>query len=125
MRLFGIVMLCLLLAACAPAPVPTDLPPGDAASGEALFTQAINGAPPCSSCHALDETGVVGPGFAGYGAVAGTRVEGLSAEAYTAQSITQPVAHIVSGFANIMYSNYGQKLDAQQVADLTAFLLTQ
>jgi cytochrome c553 len=117
-------MLCLLLAACGSAPTPTDLPPGDAASGEALFAEAINGAPPCSSCHSLDEAVVVGPGFAGYGAAAETRVDGLSAEAYTAQSITQPAAHLVSGFANVMYSNYGQKLDAQQVADLTAFLLT-
>jgi cytochrome c553 len=118
-------MLCLLLAACGGAPAaPANLPPGDAASGEALFTQAINGSPPCSSCHAVDETVLVGPGFAGYGAVAGTRVAGLSVEAYTAQSITQPAAHLVTGFANVMYSNYGQKLDVQQVADLTAFLLT-
>jgi hypothetical protein len=60
----------------------------------------------------------------GYAAVAATRVEGLSAEAYTRESIMRPAAFLVSGFPNVMYNQYAQRLTPQQMADLIAYLLT-
>jgi len=102
-----------------------ELPAGDAARGATLFTESVNGAPACSTCHTLDGSIVVGPSLQGYGAVAGTMVSGKSAEEYTFESIMRPAAFTVSGFANLMYNNYEAKLSSQNVADLIAFLLTQ
>ncbi|MEO8609850.1 MAG: cytochrome c [Chloroflexota bacterium] len=100
------------------------LPPGDATHGAELFTQSVNGAPPCSTCHQTDENTLVGPGLKGFGARAGTRVEGQSAEQYTQESIMHPASFVVSGFANAMYNQYASKLSPQDIADLTAYLLT-
>src|SRR5690606_10159088 len=103
---------------------PEALPPGDAANGEALFTQAISGAPACSTCHSLDGSALVGPTLQGYAEIAAARVEGESAQDYTYTSIVQPAAHVVNGFPNAMYNQYGQRLSAQQLSDLIAYLLT-
>lgn len=129
MRFLPIFILAVVvLAACSPASeaatTTEPLMPGDAARGEELFNQSINGSPICSTCHTLDGTTRVGPSFQGYSAVAGTRVEGMSAEDYTHESIVRPTAHIVEGFGNLMYNQYGQHLTPQQIADLTAYLLT-
>lgn len=127
MRLLAIcALIALLAAACNSSPEVTlaDLPGGDAARGAELFSQALNGAPACSSCHNPDATTLVGPGMEGYSQRAATQVQGQSAEAYTFTSITQPAAHIVSGFPNTMYTQYGRQLSAQQIADLIAYLLT-
>ena len=122
--LIGCLAGSIILAGCStPTPKAETLPEGDAASGAALFTEAINGAPSCVTCHSLDGSTLVGPSMKGYAAVAGTRTD-LSAEAYTYQSIVQPPAHTVSGFANVMYAQYGQKLSQQQQADLIAYLMT-
>ncbi len=122
--LIGCLAGSVILAGCStPPPAAETLPEGDAANGAVLFTEAINGAPACSVCHTLDGSTVVGPSFQGYATTAATRTE-LSAEAYTYQSIVQPAAHTVSGFANVMYAQYGQKLSQQQLADLIAYLLT-
>ncbi len=127
MRLLISLMLLMLLAACAPGHAQTsldELPPGDAGRGAALFTETINGAPSCASCHTLDDSTVVGPGLQDYAAIAATRVEGVSAEEYTHASIVRPAAHVVSGFGNLMYNQYAQRLSPQQIADLIAYLLT-
>lgn len=122
--LIGCLAGTVILAGCStPPPAAETLPQGDATNGAALFTEAINGAPSCSTCHSLDGTGVVGPSLQGYAARAATETD-LSAEAYTYQSIVQPAAHIVAGFQNVMYGQYGQKLSQQQLADLIAYLLT-
>ncbi len=115
-----------LIAACSSSQVAkfSDLPAGDATRGAVLFTQSINGAPTCSSCHNLDDSTLAGPGLKGYGARAGTRVDGQSAAEYTYDSIVQPAAFIVSGFSNSMYTQFGSKLSPQQSADLIAYLLT-
>src|SRR5262245_36251542 len=91
------ILMLMLAAACSPASsaTPTALPAGDATSGAALFTQQVNGAPACSTCHTLDGSALVGPSLQGYAERAGTRVENQSAEAYTTTSITQPAAFIV------------------------------
>ena len=127
---FILLLIVAILAACSPAAAGTNglpddtLPAGDAQRGAALFTQSVDGAPSCTTCHTLDGTTRVGPSLEGYSAVAGERVEGLSAEAYTQTSITRPAAYIVDGFGNSMYPQYANRLDPQQVADLVAYLLT-
>jgi mono/diheme cytochrome c family protein len=128
MRFISILFLTLLaLTACSSPPPPTsseELPPGNASRGEALFSQAINGAPPCSTCHTINGDRLVGPSLQGYSDAAPTRVAGVSAGDYTLTSIVQPAAYLVSGFGNIMYNQYTQKLTSQQIADLIAYLLT-
>lgn len=125
-RLLLGVALLLFAAACSSSPpsVPATLPPGDAAHGAELFKQQVNGAPACSTCHTLDGTTLVGPSLQGYAARASTRVQNQSAQDYTYTSITQPAAFIVEGFGNLMYTQYGQQLSAQETADLIAYLLT-
>ena len=121
------IILLAALAACAPAaPALTweDLPPGVAARGAVLFTQSINGAPPCAGCHPTGEARGQGPGLGSYRQVAGSRVAGESAEVYTLYSIIQPSRHVVRGFSNIMYNTYQERLGPQDIADLIAYLLT-
>lgn len=102
---------------------------GDAARGEDLYNQVVigpNSAPGCITCHSLEE-GVVltGPSHAGLGARAGDYVEGMSAEEYLRESILEPDAHIVEGFTpGVMYQNYAEELQARDVNDLVAYLLT-
>jgi cytochrome c553 len=122
------LVLALTLGACSsgdqPPGTPAALPPGDATHGAELFTQSVNGAPPCGTCHQTDDSTVVGPGMKGYSARAGSRVEGESAEQYTQESITHPASFVVSSFPNAMYNQYASKLSLQDIADLTAYLLT-
>lgn len=79
----------------------------------------------CATCHSL-EPGVVivGPSLAGIATRAGTRVEGLSAEAYIHQSILTPGAFVVPGFPDAMARNLGDVLNSDQINSLIAFLLT-
>jgi len=128
-RLLVALALLTVLAACSsrnqqPPVSLTTLPPGDASRGATLFTQSINGAPSCSTCHRTDDTTLVGPGMEGYGARAATQVSGKNAEDYTLESITRPAAYFVPGFPNAMYNNYSANLTPQDLADLAAYLLT-
>lgn len=115
----------LTLAACSSSTNnDQNLPPGDATRGAELFTQSIGGAPACSTCHTLDGSTLVGPSLQGFSAVAGTRIQGVSAEDYIHNSIVRPAEFLVSGFGNTMYNQFQQKLTPQQLADLIAYLLT-
>jgi mono/diheme cytochrome c family protein len=128
MRLFGILaLLGLALTACSggtSSAADDSLPPGDAARGAALFTQTVNGAPACASCHTVDGSPLTAPSMQGFAARAGTRMDDTSAEDYAYMSITRPAAYVVSGFGNLMYNQYAQRLEPQQIADLIAYLLT-
>jgi len=111
--------------ACGPTPSPTkELLQGDAARGAQLFTQAINGAPACSTCHSITGATQVGPGFQGFANTAALRVPKMSAHDYAYTSITQPASYIVSGFTNSMFAQYAQRLNPQEIKDLIAYLLT-
>ena len=101
-----------------------NLPPGDAGRGEALFTQTVNGAPACSTCHTLDGSTLVGPTLQNYVTTAEDHAEDATVESYTLTSIVRPAAHIVAGFPNAMYAQYAQRLSDQELADLIAYLLT-
>lgn len=99
-----------------------DLPEGDAANGAILYEQGADGANACRACHSLTDERLVGPGFAGVYERAGSRVAGQTAETYLQQSIVEPAAHLVDGYANIMPPDYGELFSAQELADLIAFL---
>lgn len=95
---------------------------GETAAGRQVFLSAG-----CTACHTIagipQATGKVGPDLTGIGTRAGTRVSGLSAEAYIRQSVLQPGAFVVQGFQNVMPPGLvreGPDLDA-----LVAFLLSQ
>jgi uncharacterized membrane protein/mono/diheme cytochrome c family protein len=121
------VFMVFILAACSSKDISyqySDLPPGDAASGAALFTQSVNGAPACSSCHTLTGGQGTGPSLQDFAQVAGSRVKGQSAETYAFYSILRPSKHLVQGFSNLMPSDYENKLSRQQTADLISYLLT-
>ena len=108
----------------------TPLPAGVADNGQKLF--AAQG---CAACHSLkpDEK-LVGPSLAGVAARAGDRIKtadykakATTGELYLRESIVQPGAYVTPGFPDgVMPQDYGKaKLNAQDLADLIAFLLTQ
>lgn len=114
---------CLWLVACGD----TSAAAGSVEAGEKLFKQAtIGDQAGCSTCHSL-EPGVilVGPSLAGLASQAGSRVPGMSAQEYIRQSILEPNAYIVEGFAkNVMPSTWGNELSEEQINDLIAYLMT-
>jgi cytochrome c2 len=70
--------------------------PVDSPSGQMVFLS--NG---CNGCHTLNETPgnvQIGPDLTHVDALAGSRVDGLSAEEYISQSLREPQAFVVSGF---------------------------
>ena len=87
--------------------------------GRALFS-----AKGCPTCHRkAGESNMleVGPDLTGLAARAGTRRQGMSAEAYVRESITSPSAFIVPGFEGRTMPDLG--LSATEIETLTAFLL--
>jgi cytochrome c2 len=118
----------LMVAACSkedPLEASEDiLAIGDPQRGKELFDTGGASQIPCSTCHTLDGTDLVGPSFQGLAARAGTRVEGLSADSYIRQSIVFPSAYLVAGYANSMNVTYNQLLSEQEINDIVAYLLT-
>jgi mono/diheme cytochrome c family protein len=92
-------------------------PAGNAAAGKALFaSQGCNG---CHTFKPAGSTGKVGPDLDDLAANAKTANRG-SLEEYTAESIEDPGAYVVSGYPNGVMPKF--QLSDQQVADLVAFL---
>lgn len=125
LQLIGITIVMLSLVGCATQSLSyTDLPIGNAEHGATLFAQQVNGAPSCSSCHVVaGNDGLVAPSLAGVASVAANRQEGYTAEAYLLNSIINPSDYLVSGYTNLMYTEYRSKLSTQDLADLVAYLL--
>jgi cytochrome c2 len=123
----GLIIL-LALAACGgeePLEASDDiLAIGDPERGRELYESGGASQIPCTTCHTLDGTDLVGPTFQGLAARAETRVEGLSAATYVRQSIVFPSAYLVAGYANSMNVTYNQLLDEQEINDIVAYLLT-
>jgi len=106
----------------------TPLPAGNAATGDQLY----NANNSCAGCHSLVEgvrnstEGGAGPSMFGIAERAGTTREGYSAEQYLRESIVLPCEFLAAEAVFCpMPRNYGERLDAQDVADLIAFLMTQ
>jgi len=101
------------------ADLESPLPQGDAARGAGLFTDLG-----CGNCHGAQ--GGAGPTLTGMGERAAHRVDGLDATRYLRESILAPCDYEVEGFGcRNMPATFGDKLDAQGLADLIAYLLTQ
>jgi mono/diheme cytochrome c family protein len=106
------------------------LPAGDAERGSQLAQSAEGG---CSACHELS---AVGPAWAASGSQpgiatqAGQRISesdytgtATTAQQYLLESIVLPNTFVVAGYQeNIMPRDFGQRLSAQQVADLLAYM---
>ena len=120
----------LLLAACSVEPPRIafeglDFDRADAGSGEKLYNQSNNEAPACAACHSVSgASSSIGNSLAGLAAVAADRVEGQSAQEYLYWSILRPGRHLVAGYSNLMYADYEHSLEAADLADLIAYLLT-
>ncbi len=98
---------------------------GDAVHGEDIFLHGTGEAPPCTSCHTPGSSAFsLGPKLVGIGQHAGERIPGMSANEYLLQSIIDPAAYVVSGYRDIMYPQFGEKLSQQDLADLIAYLET-
>ncbi|HEX6387488.1 MAG TPA: hypothetical protein VF177_22700 [Anaerolineae bacterium] len=114
----------------AATPEPTSTPrPIEGEDAEMIILNAG-----CSACHAIGNLGEgrkVGPDLSNIGAVAGSRVAGLTAEAYLRQSILAPDAFIAPEcpngpcIPNVMPGNYARRLTPAQVDTIVAFLLDQ
>jgi nitric oxide reductase subunit C len=99
-----------------------ELPDDPVGRGEYYFKR-----PPaiCSTCHSLEpDVIIVGPSLAGVATRAETRVPGMTAEQYLRDSIINPGDFVVPNFPDAMQRNLGDKLSADQINDIIAFLLT-
>jgi len=127
--LFCGLLVSLTIAACAGGGKNDVAGEGNAGRGKKLYEQTVLGpnvAPGCVTCHSL-KPGVilVGPSHAGLATKAGSIVPGQSAEGYLRESILEPDAYVVEGFApGIMYQNFGKDLSEQEINDLVAYMLT-
>lgn len=97
---------------------------GDAERGAQLFSEPIGYLPSCSTCHALDESRVVGPGLGRVAERAEQRAGDQTASEYLRESIVDPSAYVVEGYPDVMPHGYGEQLDNSQLLDLIAYLLT-
>ena len=81
----------------------------------------------CAGCHSLVEgVRIHAPSLFGIAEKAGTTREAYSAEEYLHESIVLPCEFLADeAVVCQMPRNYGERLDAQDVADLIAFLMTQ
>ncbi|MDP6822703.1 MAG: c-type cytochrome [Dehalococcoidia bacterium] len=77
----------------------------------------------CNACHSTGSDTRVGPGHAGVFQRAAGRT-GLSAEEYLRQSIIDPSAFVVDGFAPVMPATFGSSLTDREIDDLIAYLRT-
>ncbi len=113
----------------------TPLPAGDAAAGEQLWDTPQPVGLGCASCHTFADASLLadpslldlqGPALFGIADRAGTTREGYSAEEYLRESIVLPAEFLVEGYPlTVMPRSFGERLDAQNLADLIAFLMTQ
>ncbi|MBI3244096.1 MAG: PQQ-dependent sugar dehydrogenase [Chloroflexi bacterium] len=99
--------------------------PEQVAAGEALYRNGAAGAPPCLTCHLLDDRAGLGPSLVGLRDVAHQRVQGLSAVEYVRQSILRPNDYIVPNYnSDYMYQNYGDVLTEAEIESLIAFVFS-
>lgn len=103
------------------AVIDESMPP--AARGELLFTQQG-----CFACHSVDGTTGSGPTVQGLALSERTFTDGTSATAdenYLRESIINPAALIVEGFAPVMPGQYGATLTTEEIDALIAYIQEQ
>ena len=109
--------------AAAPTQAPAPVTGGDAAAGTAVFTS--KGCVACHTIQGLDgAVGQIGPELTNVATNAGSRVAGMSAEAYMRQAIEDPPAFVVEGFGPIMPATIRSTMSDTEFENLVAYLLT-
>lgn len=117
--LFTLFTLFTFLTACATSAVGTPTLTQQENQGAQLFTVY------CAACHStVGDAVIVGPSLAGIATRAETRGAGMDARAYLEQSILDPSAYLIEGFADLMPKNWGDVLNDEELDALIAFLLT-
>jgi cytochrome c2 len=139
----ALIVVVLALAACgggAAKPAGSESQPAAAAGGNAdngkkLFNEPVIasvGSPGCATCHSLEkDKTIVGPSLAGIATDAAGAVEEVeykgtakSADQWLRESILNPDVDVPDGFKpNVMPKTFN-KLSAQELNDLVAYLLT-
>lgn len=116
-----------------PTPLPYDpvgvdlaaeLPAGDPARGEGLVLGTIPGPDgqmlACQGCHSVEGIVMTGPPL---NLSAANVPAGSDLEAYVHQSIVDPCSYLSPTFTTcVMPVNFGQRLDAQSLADIIAYI---
>jgi hypothetical protein len=98
---------------------------GDPLNGQLIY----NGEYGCATCHEGENR--VAPATEGtLTRIEETRLndpalEGYTVEQYLVESIVQPGHYVVPAYQNIMSNNFGERLTAQELADLILFLESQ
>jgi nitric oxide reductase subunit C len=89
------------------------------AEGHLIYSQR------CASCHAIEDGVIlVGPSFYGLATRASERIAGVSAEEYIRSSILYPSEFVVDGFGDLMQKNFSEVLSSDDIAAITAYLMT-
>ena len=79
----------------------------------------------CFACHTTDGTKLVGPswkGVYGHEVTLDSGAKVTADDTYLLQSIKQPGAQIVQGYANIMPANIADQMTESQIQDIIAFI---
>lgn len=108
--------------------VPTPVIPFDPDDPAALGRVAF-GFYGCVGCHTISTMptaiGSTGPALDGLATRSEIQVDGLGAEEYIRQSILEPGAYVVEGFADgVMPAVFGETISEQDLDNLVLFLLT-
>jgi len=112
-----LVFLLLIMGACSSS----TKEPADplVAEGKRLFDKN------CTSCHSIKPNlTITGPSLYGLASRAGERMAGLDAREYLYLSITAPGDFLVEGFANLMKADFAEKLSADEINSVIAYLMT-
>ena len=99
--------------------VTTLLANADSVRGEALLTTYT-----CVACHRVGAENGVAPSLVGIVERAGERRPPLSPAAYIYQSIIEPAAYLVEGYAAAMPQNFDDRMSDEELGDIIAYLLT-
>lgn len=95
-------------------------------SPEARGEKLVSGSG-CLACHSTDGTKLTGPSWKGLAGSEITFQDGsttVADDAYLVESIVDPAAKIVQGFAPVMPASYKDTLSEQQIQDIVAFIKT-
>lgn len=104
-----------------PADVMAEIKNVNPADAEAIRTKYA-----CVGCHSLDGTALAGPTWKNLGNNAVNRVKGESPTLYLYESITNPSAYVVEGFAdNIMPKAFKDQMSPKEIATVIDFILQQ
>jgi mono/diheme cytochrome c family protein len=107
----------------------TDLPEGDPANGETLYTTFL-----CANCHGdptTEGSNQIGPWLGTVAVEGASRIEGKESNQYIYESILDPNAFIVPDCANDLPCNtpsamppdFGTRMSQQDMADIIAYLM--